>query len=607
MLFTIVVLLLCITHNSNGQTKFNRNIPDDAHKAISNTISKGITTFSFTPTGGWVLVTKTGRISRRNIPAECEKTVKEFLAKGHKIQHVAFPPKGGNSWIIVTDKTTFSRNIPGDCHKKIQEFQKRGKKIKLVAFPPKAGNSWVILNTDGSFFARNIDDECYQILRNLRQSEMPGKKAKRKITHISFAPNGGFVVLAEDYHFTRNINNECFSKMNSFRNGKNMIHSVVFNPKGKGWSIISNTKIVSSPKDKIRIFESNVGGKGIWKRMRELNVPGASVGVVINGKLAWSTAYGHLKKGKRTHAVHPESMFQAASVSKVIAAIGAFKMAEVYPSLNISDNLRSDNSLLSINIPVHKDNSNLKGIGNVSIKTILEHTSGINIDGYDGYKETVSKVPTLNQIIVGRSQSGKAAVNSSPISLRYADSDYRYSGASFTILQKLTEDVTKKEYSLWMKSNVLDKMGMKQSNFTIHPEKIYAKKNLTYGKDNTEIYRHPEYAAAGLYTNVNELSNVVITLNNLGKYKGRSVISNSSAKSIANGTGAKTTDGKVEASNSFYNHGGTNNGYMTFLIGFKDLNGKDGITKAGIVVLTNGSSRQFRYDLVNAITKAYGW
>ncbi len=623
-LVLILAMLLCHLSSVNGQTKFNRNIPDDAHTAITNNISMGISTFSFTPSGGWILVSKTGKMMQKNIPLECEKKVKEFLAKGHKIKNVAFPPKGGNSWIIVTDKTTFSRNIPNECYKKIQEFQKRGKKISLVAFPTriKTENSWVILNNDGSFFARNIDDECYQILGNLRESDMPGKKAARKITHISFAPNGGFVVLAEDYRFARNIDDECFLKMRTMSKGRNLIHTVVFNPKRRGWSIISNRKITSRPKDRIRSFESNVGGKQLWERMRELNVPGLSVGVVINGKLAWTTAYGHLKKGSREHAVHPESMFQAASISKVLAAIGAFKLAE-QKKINLYENLLTSKRL-KWQIPFHdavKDSAWTKKFKHLTILNILNHRSGIEgrgalLDanganqgrrsggGYDGYTSS-SNLPTLKTLMQN-------------ISITYnpdtgpPSTDPWYSGMAFTVLQKLTQDVTNTNYNSWMKTNILNPLGMKKSEFTTHPENLYQRKNLTFGyytdTRKTVRKRYPEYAAAGLYTNAKELANVVIMLNQGGKINGRNVLTFNSAGSIRYGNGTYALN-----SGKRYSHGGTNAGYRSFLIGFPKVNSSsENIKTAGIVVLTNGNTENgratpLRDEIISAVRNAYGW
>ncbi|WP_297334941.1 serine hydrolase domain-containing protein [Algoriphagus sp.] len=617
----ITVLFFSIQQLANSQTHFNRNIPNEAHTQIGKLISAGINTVGFAPNGGWVVATQDGKSFSRNIPQECYEKIQEFQKLGHEIKHVAFPPKGGNSWIIVTNKTTFSRNIPDEAHQQIQSLQNRGKKIRKVVFPSsvRTENSWVILAEDGTFFARNIDDECYQILTNLSQSPVPGKSATRKIHHLEFTPSGGWLVIADDYHFARNIDNEAFKQMNTMRGNKERLDLVMFTPTG-GWSIISNGRINQIPSDPIRNFENSVS-PDIWKKMRELNVPGVSIAVVMNNQIVWSTGYGFLKNGDKTHAVHSESMFQAASVSKVVAAVGGVKLTEDF-SIELDEDIQD--SFTNYQVPV---NSGLKNFtaDDITLEGILNHRSGIDgadvslpgirvFDplqggGYSGYAQSIpaSRLPNLTQILEGDNPA-----NSEKITIAYqadtARRDY-YSGPGFTVLQKLTADLTRSPYERWMKSTILNPMGMQKSAFTVSPENSYKTEELTWGYNKGNVRnRYPEFAAAGLYTNAKELANLLLTINNGGVYKGRPVITKEHALKIQNGLGTNTRDPSINANNEYYCHGGVNNGYRSFIIGFPTINDPDRrISSAGIVVLTNGSNTNFRYELANAIIEAYGW
>lgn len=620
----------------SAQTYFNRSLANETHAQIGTFSKNGITSLAFTPDAGWVITTMDGKSFARNIPQECHDKINEFLKQGHIIQHIAFPPKGGNSWVIITDKTFFSRNIPNEAHLEMQNLVKQGKKIKKVFFPIKrsSDNSWLILTEDGDFRARNIDDECYQILRNLSQSAFLGKPAPRKIHHVEFTKSGGWLVVADDYHFARNINTAAFSRMNTFRSNKDKIELVAFTPDEKGWSVISNQKFKTVPKDPIRDFEGNLEN-GIWKRMREIGVPGVSVAVVINDKVVWSTAYGHLKNGSTNAAVHPESFFQAASVSKVLAAMGALKMNDL-KLIGLDDDIQK--KLKNYTIPVNSC-ANADSIQKVTIKKILNHRSGIdgrgvemngnNCDklqggGYVGYSEktAVSKLPTLTQIL-----KGETPANTEEITLAYNTDTIKrsyYSGPAFTVLQKLTEDLTNQSYGEWMRKNILNPMGMGRSIFTTNPESLYKVDELTWGyyydKKVNVRNRYPEFAAAGLYSNVIEMGNVLITLNNQGKIQGKTILSTSSNRSLISGVGLNTSDGKVTAKNQYYCHGGANEGYRTFIIGFPEIGDNDrNINSAGIVVMLNASKQakattqspdlatSLRYELVNAIIKAYNW
>jgi len=622
----LIFAVLCIAVNINAQIKFNRNIPNEAHTKISQLLPKRISSFSFSPNGGWVIVTKSNETFARNIPNECYKKIAELKKRGHKIKQVSFPPKGGsNSWIIVTNKTTFARNIPKECNAKIQEFKKKGKRIKSVSFPYKniynnSNNAWAIITTDGNFYARNIPDECYQIMQNLKESDMPNKKAARKIHQVSFAPNGGFAILADDYFFARNIPSEAYNKLKSFRKKKYKSSNIVFTPNGKGWSLIANDKYSRSPKDLIRKFESNVDGKSIWQAMRDVNANGVSVGMVINGKLAWTTAYGHLRKGDKKYAVHPESMFQAASISKVFAAIGAYKMTEKN-LIKMNDNVQNS---LKKRIPIHSCFNNYNSRNRITLLNILNHSSGIDGSnaasfgsncpdvqggGYPGYLNSIAlrNLPDIKDII-----SGSGNANSDPVTVTHngSNSNTRYSGPAFSVLQQLTEDLTNQKYASWMKYNILNPMKMTKSAFTVNPERNYKKDELTWGnvRGRNVRNRYPEFAAAGLYTNVKELSNLVIMLNDQGKLRNTQVINSKNADLLIRGNGTNNSDENLKTKNSFYAHGGSNQGYKAFFIGFPNLNKNiDGIRvrDAGIVVLTSGDIRKLRYDITTAIINAY--
>lgn len=254
--------------------------------------------------------------------------------------------------------------------------------------------------------------------------------------------------------------------------------------------------------------------------------------------------------------------------------------------------------------------------------------NGINCDklqggGYGGYPQgtSVSRLPTLTQILNGNSPTATKR-----ITLAYNTDTIRrsyYSGPAFTVLQKLTEDLTSRSYADWMKINILNLMGMSRSTFTTNPEGLYKVDELTWGYYyNTKVNvrnRYPEFAASGLYTNAQELGNVLITLNNQGKIQGKTILSSTSNSSLISGVGLNTSDSNILSKNNYYAHGGANEGYRTYMIGFPkiiDIDRK--ISSAGIVVMLNAGgtniseddddlATKLRYELVNAIIKAYNW
>ena len=604
--------------NKEKAVKFrNKQIDQDAHEKMENHYLKGIAEFAFHPSGGWVLVTQDGGKYYEDVPNNLLAKLDQYLNAGHEVQCIAFPPKGGDSWVVVTDRKKFARNIPEECNDKLDELISRGEQILDVAFPFKRpnDNSWVII-TDKSYYARNIDDECYQMLHNFWQEYEPGKRS-RPVYSVAFEPNGGWTIIAQDYFFARKVDDDASEKMSDFVKSKHQISHVAFDPDGDGWSIIANEKYKTRPPDhEIEKFEENVNSNTIWQEMRNKSVPAVSVAVVVDNKLQWSTAYGHVRRGK-PHAAHHNTMYQAASISKLVTAVGMHKMVDD-GLINFSEDIRSYLSLgIKIRSCIDADSTS------VILKDVLNHQSsvmgrgttrpldicsGFDSDkggGYGGYGQN-ENIPTVEQLIQNNGPS-----KSPEISLSHKPNTGRsYSGQAFTLLQKLTDDITGSPFSLWMKRNMLKPLDMNDSYFEPNPrDRFMDENNFAYGykENNNEVdggYKiYPHYAAAGLYTTAVDLANMIIMLNQDGTFRGNQYLSSSRANDITdNYVGAFNAKGNFNTNNAGYAHGGINTGFHSVMVGFPGSN-------AGVVVMTNRQRDDisFRRAVAQAVIDAYGW
>ena len=63
--------------------------------------------------------------------------------------------------------------------------------------------------------------------------------------------------------------------------------------------------------------------------MERYHVPGASIAVIANHRLAWASGYGVCEVGRPT-LVTPTTLFQACSVSKPVTAIAALRLVHGY-------------------------------------------------------------------------------------------------------------------------------------------------------------------------------------------------------------------------------------------------------------------------------------
>ncbi|MDA4746793.1 serine hydrolase domain-containing protein, partial [Enterobacter hormaechei] len=61
------------------------------------------------------------------------------------------------------------------------------------------------------------------------------------------------------------------------------------------------------------------------ERMRQYDVPGLSVAVIHNGRIAWARGWG-VRDTATCQPVTPDTAFQAASISKVATAMLALRL-----------------------------------------------------------------------------------------------------------------------------------------------------------------------------------------------------------------------------------------------------------------------------------------
>src|SRR5690606_31777258 len=65
----------------------------------------------------------------------------------------------------------------------------------------------------------------------------------------------------------------------------------------------------------------------IEDRMARYRVPGLSIAMIDGGELAWVAGYG-VKEHGGDASVSPETLYQAASISKAVAAVGALRLVQ---------------------------------------------------------------------------------------------------------------------------------------------------------------------------------------------------------------------------------------------------------------------------------------
>jgi CubicO group peptidase (beta-lactamase class C family) len=209
----------------------------------------------------------------------------------------------------------------------------------------------------------------------------------------------------------------------------------------------------------LRIFSPEYYGTQktacLSERMAFYEVPGVTIALIDSGRIAWSKAYGVLEAGT-TRAVTEDSVFEAASATKVLTTVIVLKLVE----RGLLDLDRDVNTYLkSWKVP----SGPLTAAQPVTLRLLLTHRAGINRPS-NGLPFDAAHPPTLAQVVAG----APPATNQGVVVERAPASGHSYSNIGFLVIQLVIEDVTGKTYERLARDLVFTPLGMKASTLA-HP------------------------------------------------------------------------------------------------------------------------------------------
>lgn len=334
----------------------------------------------------------------------------------------------------------------------------------------------------------------------------------------------------------------------------------------------------------------------IGARMKDLHVPGASVAVINNGMVEWARGYGVAEAGGK-RKVSISTMFQAASISKPVAALGALHLVE-RGKLSLDEDV--NDKLTTWKVPAGAQTFESP----VTMRNLLNHSAGTTVHGFRGYAAGEA-VPTLLNLL-----DGAKPANSDPVRVvTRPGAQWKYSGGGISIAQLAMTSVSRKDFAPLMADIVLNPLGMKHSTFA-QPLPASLRGAAASGHDRSgkplrgKWHTYPEQAAAGMWTTPSDLARFAIELQQASAGKSDKVISQAMATQMLTrlkgsyGLGIEVDE--VEGEPSF-SHGGSNEGYRASLFA---------LTKSGqgAVVMTNGDQgRDLAGDIMRSIAAEYKW
>jgi CubicO group peptidase (beta-lactamase class C family) len=334
----------------------------------------------------------------------------------------------------------------------------------------------------------------------------------------------------------------------------------------------------------------------VRERMNYYAVPGVSVAVINNGAIEWARSYGTTEAGSNRPVVI-ETLFQAASISKPVAAVGALYLVDK-GKLKLDEDVNL--KLTSWKVPENEFTKEKK----VTLRALLTHSAGTTVHGFRGYASDEA-VPALVELLDGKKPANSGAIRVDIV----PGTKWRYSGGGTSVSQQLVMDVTRKPFAQFMKETVLDRIGMKNSTYEQPLPNQWRERAATGHRQTGEIVKgkwhtYPEQAAAGLWTTPSDLARFAIELQKSRAGKSNKVLSKAMTENMLKrqfenwGLGI-SVGGSGRAST--FSHGGSNEGFRCQLFAYAE-------TGQGAVVMTNSDNGSpLANEILRAIAAEYGW
>jgi CubicO group peptidase (beta-lactamase class C family) len=347
----------------------------------------------------------------------------------------------------------------------------------------------------------------------------------------------------------------------------------------------------------VNVIEGDTApGMRIGERMRFHDTPGVSIAVIRDGRVEWARGYGVVDVSTG-QPVDTATLFQAASISKPVAAMAALRLVE-QRRLSLDDDV---NGLLrSWKVPENGYTASEK----VTLRRLLSHSAGLTVHGFRGYAAG-EPVPSLAQLL-----DGARPANSAPVRVNLVPgSRWRYSGGGTSVAQQLMEDVTGADFATLMRETVLGPAGMIHSTYEQPlPAAFAARAAVGHRPGGSPVagrwHSYPEQAAAGLWTTPSDLARLAVEVQRSLRGESNRILSAPMTREMLSPQSGEYGLGfglAEEGGRRFFSHGGANEGFRAHFIASHD--GRD-----GAVVMTNSDEGQpLVAEILRAIAREYDW
>ncbi len=195
--------------------------------------------------------------------------------------------------------------------------------------------------------------------------------------------------------------------------------------------------------------------------IQKLSQPGkpklgsAALILIHKGEVVTAHPFGIANAEKKSPVEIEQTLYQMASVSKMVTAWGIMKLVE--------------DGMITLDKPVNKYLKRWQFpmsqySDKVTIRHLLSHTGGLeDLFGYAGFLPGES-IQSLEESLTLTKDSTSGKSRGVTVA-REPGQNWLYSGGGYTVLQLLIEEVTQQSFSEYMEKAILKPLGMEKSSF----------------------------------------------------------------------------------------------------------------------------------------------
>ncbi|WP_040330557.1 serine hydrolase domain-containing protein [Clostridium ihumii] len=248
------------------------------------------------------------------------------------------------------------------------------------------------------------------------------------------------------------------------------------------------------------------------KNIDKYNLPGAAVVVVKDGEEILKKGYGYSNLDEKKVINPDETLFPAASVSKLFTATAIMQLAE-QGKIDLNENVEKYIA------PYKIEN---KFVGKVTCRNLLTHTSGV-----DEASEINGNTRDKNNI---KSQEYYFD-NHKIIVTREPDTVSRYSNQGYNILGYIIEKVSGMSYEQYINDNILYPLKMNNSLVRLDNDNLAKGYEISY-KSYTLVPLAYQYTSgsSGIVATVKDMENFMLAHLNNGEFQGNRIMNVETSK-----------------------------------------------------------------------------